>query len=79
MWATTHRHTENKVDFKNNKKDELITWLAMRTRLLVTGETRHLLQGGDPVIKTLTVIGLDGMAVEATTPVDAMNLVFGKS
>lgn len=51
----------------------------MRTRLLVTGETRHLLQGGDPVIKTLTVIGLGGMAVEVTTPVDAMNLVFGKS
>lgn len=51
----------------------------MRTRLLVTGEMRYLLQGGDLVIKTLTVIGLGGMAVEVTTPVDAMNLVFGKS
>lgn len=51
----------------------------MRTRLLVTGEMRHLLQGGDPVIKALTVIGLGGMAVEMTTQTDTMNLIFGKS
>lgn len=60
------------------KKDEL-DHLTIRTRLLVTGEMRHLLQGGDLVINALTVIGLCGMAVEMNTPVDAMNLVFGKS